>query len=127
MDAKAIAEQIIRHVKPGSIIIGHANGRGWHTAEALPLVIPKLKALGYQFVTVSELLAAGKPVITSTCYDSRPGDTARYDNLSALKSKTKAPSDLPWKTSIAPATPQKHSAASKDPSHDGASSALWPF
>ena len=127
MDAKAIAEQIIRHVKPGSIIIGHANGRGWHTAEALPLVIPKLKALGYQFVTVSELLAAGKPVITSTCYDSRPGDTDRYDNLSALKSKTKVPSDLPWKTSIAPATPQKHSAASKDPSHDGASSALWPF
>ena len=127
MDAKAIAEQIIRHVKPGSIIIGHANGRGWHTAEALPLVIPKLKALGYQFVTVSELLAAGKPVITSTCYDSRPGDTDRYDHLSALKPKTKAPSDLPWTTSIAPAAPQKHSARSKDPAHDGASSSLWPF
>jgi hypothetical protein len=25
-------------------------------------------------VTVSELLAAGEPVMTATCYDSRPGD-----------------------------------------------------
>lgn len=127
MDAKAIADQIVRHVKPGSIIIAHANGRGWHTADALPLVIPKLKALGFQFVTVSELLAAGKPVITQTCYDSHPGDTDRYDFLGSLKPKTKVPSDLPWAASITPAPPQKHSARSKDPTHDGASSFLWPF
>ena len=67
--------------RPGSIIIAHANGRGYHTAAALPLAIPKLKALGYEFVTVSELLAAGRPVVASTCYDSRPGDTDRYDRL----------------------------------------------
>ena len=79
--AAAMAAGVLRQVKPGSIVLFHANGRGAHTAEALPLLIPKLKALGYEFVTVGELLAAGKPVITPTCYDSRPGDTDRYDRL----------------------------------------------
>ncbi len=79
--ARAIADAMIRNAKPGSIIIAHANGRGHHTAEALPLAIPKLKELGYQFVTVGELLAAGRPVIAETCYDSRPGDTDKYDFL----------------------------------------------
>jgi peptidoglycan/xylan/chitin deacetylase (PgdA/CDA1 family) len=79
--AQAIAQQMLRATRPGSIIIAHANGRGYHTAAALPLAIPKLKALGYEFVTVSELLAAGRPVVASTCYDSQPGDTDRYDGL----------------------------------------------
>ncbi len=80
--AKAIANEMLKSTKPGSIVIGHANGRGFHTAEALPLAIPKLKAQGYKFVTVSELLAAGTPEIVSTCYNLRPGDTDRYDDLS---------------------------------------------
>jgi hypothetical protein len=29
-------------------------------------------------VTVSELLAAGEPVTSPTCYDSRPGDADRW-------------------------------------------------
>ena len=79
--AAAITAGVLRSVRPGSIVLFHANGRGFHTAEALPLLIPKLKAQGYEFVTVGELLAAGKPVVTQTCYDSRPGDTDRYDRL----------------------------------------------
>jgi hypothetical protein len=62
---------------PGAIIVAHANGRGWHTADALALAIPKLKEEGYSFVTVSELLKAGKPVITASCYLNRPGDNTR--------------------------------------------------
>ena len=81
--ARAIADTMIRQVKPGSIILAHGNGRGHHTAAALPLALPKLRAMGYEFVTVSELLAAGEPVITPTCYDSRPGDTDKYDTLFA--------------------------------------------
>ncbi len=77
--AHRIAQQVLSRVKPGSIIIAHANGRGWNTAKALPLFIPKLIAKGYKFVTVSELLAAGKPVISQYCYDSVLGDTNRYD------------------------------------------------
>ncbi len=78
--AQAIATQMIRATKPGSIIIAHANGRGHNTAAGLPLAIPKLLAAGYQFVTVSELLAAGRPVIVPTCYNAKPGDTDRYDH-----------------------------------------------
>ena len=137
MTAGAIAEQILRHVKPGSIIISHANGRGWHTAEALPLVIPKLKALGYEFVTVSELLAAGRPVIADSCYDSRPGDTDRYDFLAGLHGK---PKPLPWQTSwqsslqtttaappaksTLPAAPTRK--ANREPTKGG-NRTLWPF
>lgn len=78
---RAIAEAMIRIARPGSIVVLHANGRGYHTAEALPLVIPALRAKGFEFVTVSELIAAGKPVVADTCYDSHPGDTDRYDFL----------------------------------------------
>jgi hypothetical protein len=46
-----------------------------------------MKAMGYQFVTVSELLARGKPVIAPTCYDNRPGDTDRYDHLHEAAAK----------------------------------------
>ena len=43
-------------VQNGSIIIMHANGRGWHTAEALPQMIAYLRSQGYLLVTVSQLL-----------------------------------------------------------------------
>lgn len=107
--AAAIANTMVRNVKPGSIIIAHANGRGFHTAAALPIAIPKLKAAGYTFVTVSELLAAGKPVIVPTCYDSRPGDTDRYDHplglLARPRGKASPSSSLgneasSWHTSV---------------------------
>lgn len=76
----AIAKAMLK-AKPGSILIAHANGRGHHTAEALPLAIPELKARGFEFVTVSELLAAGTPQVVPTCYDNRPGDSDKYDKL----------------------------------------------
>ena len=79
--AQAIANAILAHAKPGSIVLMHANGRGYNTAAALPLAIPKLRAQGYQLVTVSELLAAGTPVLSPTCFDSKPGDTDKYDRL----------------------------------------------
>jgi peptidoglycan/xylan/chitin deacetylase (PgdA/CDA1 family) len=75
--AKAIAATIITKVHPGAIVVAHANGRGRNTADALALALPKLKAEGYGFVTVSELLAAEKPVIAPTCYLDRPRATPR--------------------------------------------------
>ncbi len=89
--AQAIAREMMTGVRPGSIIIGHANGRGFNTAAALPLAIPKLKAQGYEFVTVSELLAAGTPEIVNTCYNLKPGDTDRYDNLLTAFAPRRAP------------------------------------
>jgi peptidoglycan-N-acetylglucosamine deacetylase len=80
--AKAIAKTILDNAHPGAIIIGHANGRGKHTAEALALAIPKLKEEGYSFVTVSELLSAGTPVIAASCYPVRPTAKSRLSRVS---------------------------------------------
>jgi peptidoglycan-N-acetylglucosamine deacetylase len=106
--ATTIAGAMIREAKPGSIIVNHANGRGWHTAEALPLAIPKLKAQGFKFVTVSELLALGKPDIVQECYDRKPGDTNRYDFLSNLNHSlsSAAPQQQTPTTTVAPAIPK---------------------
>lgn len=79
--ARQMIAGVVAAVRPGSIVLFHANGRGWHTEEALPAIVAQLKAKGFQFVTVSELMAAGRPVVSPTCYDSRPGDTDRYDGL----------------------------------------------
>lgn len=53
-------EQLIRNattgVRNGSIIIMHANGRGWQTAAALPDIITTLRRRGFELVTVSQLL-----------------------------------------------------------------------
>ena len=75
--AKAIAATILGKVHPGAIVVAHANGRGRNTADVLALAIPKLKEEGYGFVTVSELLAAGKSVIAQSCYLDRPRVAAR--------------------------------------------------
>ena len=84
--AKAIAETILGKVHPGAIIVAHANGRGWHTADALAIAIPKLKEEGYGFATVSELLAAGKPVIAATCYLNQPSAGPRLAHTPRRKS-----------------------------------------
>jgi peptidoglycan/xylan/chitin deacetylase (PgdA/CDA1 family) len=85
VSAQAIAHAMLTRARPGSIILNHANGRGWHTVEALQLALPELRKMGFEFATVSELLDAGEPVVAETCYDKRPGDTDRYDVLAAHK------------------------------------------
>jgi peptidoglycan/xylan/chitin deacetylase (PgdA/CDA1 family) len=54
--AEAILAEVKRHARNGSIIIMHANGRGRHTAEALPEVIEYLRGKGFTLVTVPQLL-----------------------------------------------------------------------
>jgi hypothetical protein len=77
--AAEMTRVVLASVRPGSIVIFHANGRGWHTDAALPRIVSELKAQGYEFVTIPELLAAGQPEIASTCFNARPGDTDIYD------------------------------------------------
>jgi peptidoglycan/xylan/chitin deacetylase (PgdA/CDA1 family) len=48
---------IVSHTRNGSIIVMHVNGRGWHTAEALPEIIQSLRRKGFVFIKVSDLLA----------------------------------------------------------------------
>ena len=59
-DPRVLSAKMIKEVtsvaKNGSIIIFHVNKKGWHTAQALPAIIKKLREKNFQFVTVSELL-----------------------------------------------------------------------
>ena len=54
--AARMNQAVRERVQNGSIIIMHANGRGWHTAEALPEMIEYLQNQGYTLVTVSQLI-----------------------------------------------------------------------
>lgn len=77
LPSTTMTQNVLASVRPGSIVLFHANGRGWSTDAALPAIVAALQAKGYEFTTVTELLAAGEPVVSETCYDSRPGDTDR--------------------------------------------------
>lgn len=63
-DRHVTAQDILaeaRRAKPGAVIIMHANGRGWHTAEALPQIVAWLRAHDLQPVTLAELVKSGQP------------------------------------------------------------------
>jgi peptidoglycan/xylan/chitin deacetylase (PgdA/CDA1 family) len=83
--SEKIVNAVMSRVRPGAILIFHANGRGWHTAEALREIVPRLRQAGYKFRKVSELLKLAPEKIekVSTCYDNKPGDSGRYDALAA--------------------------------------------
>lgn len=53
-----IVYKVVNNTQNGSIIVMHLNGEPTapKTAEALPEIIKQLKAKGYEFVTVSQLL-----------------------------------------------------------------------
>ncbi len=54
LSASDIAARIVSRVRSGSIILMHNNGL--HTAEALPIVIDTLRANGFEFVPIGELI-----------------------------------------------------------------------
>lgn len=54
--APAMAREVVRRARAGSIVIMHVNGRGWHTAQALPWIISGLRRRGFGFATVDEAL-----------------------------------------------------------------------
>lgn len=55
--ADVIVNSVISNIKDGDIILFHDyNTKGSTTPEALRKLLPKLKEMGYEFVTVSELV-----------------------------------------------------------------------
>jgi peptidoglycan/xylan/chitin deacetylase (PgdA/CDA1 family) len=56
ISTRDIVNTVTAKTQNGSIILMHVNTRGWHTAEALPPLIQRLRDQGYTFVTVSQLL-----------------------------------------------------------------------
>lgn len=68
-------------VQPGAIILMHANAVPQKTHKLVPQLVPELKARGYEFVTVSELLALGPVVTVTDGYFDQPGDNLYVDDL----------------------------------------------
>ncbi|MUT67083.1 polysaccharide deacetylase family protein [Paenibacillus sp. NEAU-GSW1] len=54
---ETIVRRSTHNVRAGDIILLHASDTAQQTADALPAIIRKLRAKGFQFVTVSELIA----------------------------------------------------------------------
>lgn len=51
-----VIERVVKRLKPGGIILMHASDTPTQTAEALPILLEKIKEKGYSIVTVSDLL-----------------------------------------------------------------------
>ncbi|WP_406063240.1 polysaccharide deacetylase family protein [Streptomyces sp. NBC_01077] len=56
-DADAVAEQVLDGVKPGSLVVMHCTRSAAPvTEQAIRRIVPELRARGYRFVKVSELM-----------------------------------------------------------------------
>ena len=54
---KTVVNTVLNNINDGDIILFHDyNMKGSPTPEALKIILPKLKEMGYNFVTVSELI-----------------------------------------------------------------------
>jgi peptidoglycan/xylan/chitin deacetylase (PgdA/CDA1 family) len=62
--ATDIERDVVRQTRGGSIIVLHVNGRGVGTAAAVPKLVARLRAHGFHFVTVAELLRQCEPAAT---------------------------------------------------------------
>lgn len=51
-----IVDRVMKRIKPGAIILLHASDTPVQTADALPILLDKIKAQGYEIVTVGTLL-----------------------------------------------------------------------
>jgi peptidoglycan/xylan/chitin deacetylase (PgdA/CDA1 family) len=57
--AEEVAQRVLARARPGSIILMHdARDGGEVTVAAVRLLVPELRARGYDLVTVSRALAA---------------------------------------------------------------------
>jgi polysaccharide deacetylase family sporulation protein PdaB len=54
LGVQPVVDRVTRNVRNGSIVLFHNNAK--YILEYLPIVIERLKAEGYEFVTVSELI-----------------------------------------------------------------------
>lgn len=57
-DKNKIVKNVLRNVRPGSIVVLHMIGgpNAPKTSEAMPIIIKKLREKGYEFVKVSDLI-----------------------------------------------------------------------
>ncbi len=78
--ARDMALRAAREVRPGSIVLMHANAVPKLTQDIVPVFVEELARQGWRFVTVSELLAMGEAESVLDGYFEKPGDNVRFDS-----------------------------------------------
>jgi len=74
-NAAHVESEILKQVHPGAIILSHDIHAT--TVDAMPATLDALLARGYQFVTVSQLLAMDKPLPASSATPAKPAKPAK--------------------------------------------------
>ncbi|MCR5814056.1 MAG: polysaccharide deacetylase family protein [Desulfovibrio sp.] len=77
--ARQCAEQLIKAIQPGAILLFHANLVPVGTNLLVQELTALLQAKGYRFVTVSQLLKAGSPNLFQESYFTHPKDNLILD------------------------------------------------
>lgn len=77
--APAVAEAALRQIRPGSIVLLHANRVPVGTAALTRALLEGLRQKELRCVTVSQLLAAGTPEYAQDGYFVTPGDNLKLD------------------------------------------------
>ncbi len=75
----SVADAAVRLIKPGSIVLMHANLVPKGTAALARNLVQKLRGQGYRFVTAGRLLGMGTPVRVRDGYFTTPGDNLSLD------------------------------------------------
>lgn len=78
--AAEIAARAAGQVRPGSIVLMHANAVPKLTQDIVPFFVDALLDQGWRFVTVSEILDLGPAEIVRDGYFEKPGDNVQYDH-----------------------------------------------
>jgi peptidoglycan/xylan/chitin deacetylase (PgdA/CDA1 family) len=98
-----LAKNALAQVRPGSIILLHANAVPQKSFEILERLLPALRKRGYELVTVSELLRLGAPQAVREGYFTIPGDNLQYDAIFPGKGTLKPDPTRPFATVPVPA------------------------
>ncbi len=73
------SRRVISQVRPGSILLFHANLVPRGSFQLLRYVVTALERDGWRFVSTGELLAMGTPIRETEGYFEKPGDNAEPD------------------------------------------------
>lgn len=77
--AAEISVRAAGQVRPGSIVLMHANAVPKLTQDIVPVFVDELRRRGWRFVTVGELLKLGPAETVRDGYFEKPGDNTQFD------------------------------------------------
>jgi len=114
-DTSKVAQKVLNNTRPGSVILLHGHP---DTLRAIPEIVRTLRAKGYRFVTVSQMLGRlPRPVyVKSNAYAAKePVPPAVVAATKPVKKTTRLASNRPRRVKRAPEVPVTSSNNAKPP------------